>query len=271
MKIWKNLGAACCAAVLLISLVACGNHSSQQSGISSDSTSSGNKTYIIAMDTTFSPFEFEDASGKRVGIDVELLEAVAEDQGITIEMQALGFDAALAAVQAGQADAIMAGCSITEKRKETFDFSESYFDSGIAMAVTADNNEITSYEDLRGKNVCAKVGTESAMLLNGDNSQEGLATKYGFTVTLMDDSPTMYEDVKIGNSVACFDDYPVLGYSIAQGSGLKIVGEMERGSSYGLGVKKGKNSQLLTHFNNGLANLRENGKYQEILDKYIQK
>lgn len=230
----------------------------------------GGKTFTIAMDTVFSPFEFEDANGNRVGIDVELLDAIAADQGVTFEKQALGFDAALAAVQAGQADAIMAGCSITDKRKEVMDFSEPYFDSGVAMGVAADST-VTSYDDLKGKKVGAKVGTESATFLNGEEGSEGLKDKIGFEVVLFDDSPTMYEDVKVGNSIACFDDYPVLGYSIAQGSGLKMVTDMERGSSYGLGVRKGEHADLLEVFNTGLKNLKDNGKYQEILDKYIKK
>ena len=61
-----------------------------------------------------------------------------------------------------------------------------------------------------------------------------------------------------------------MGYGISQGNGLKMVTEKEKGSSYGFAVSKGQNAELLEMFNTGLANLKENGKYQEILDKYIQ-
>jgi len=81
----------------------------------------------------------------------------------------------------------------------------------------------------------------------------------------------MYEDVKIGNSAACFEDYPVLGYGISQGIGLKIVTEKEKGSSYGFAVSKGLNGELLAKFNKGLANIKANGTYQAILDTYIKK
>ena len=124
------------------------------------------KKYIIAMDTTFAPFEFEDSQGNRVGIDVELLEAIAKDQGFEYEARAIGFDAALQAVESGQADGILAGCSITEERQKKMDFSTPYFDSGISMAVSKDNDSIQSYEDLRGKKVAVKVGTEGATLAN---------------------------------------------------------------------------------------------------------
>ena len=163
------------------------------------------KKYIIAMDTTFAPFEFEDSQGNRVGIDVELLEAIAKDQGFEYEARAIGFDAALQAVESGQADGILAGCSITEERQKKMDFSTPYFDSGISMAVSKDNDSIQSYEDLRGKKVAVKVGTEGATLANK------LSEQYGFSVVTFDDSANMYEDVKLGNTAACFEDYPVLG------------------------------------------------------------
>ena len=87
------------------------------------------KTYIIATDTTFAPFEFQNEAGEYVGIDIELLEAVAADQGFEYELQALGFSAAVQALEAGQADGVIAGMSITEERQEKFDFSAPYFDS----------------------------------------------------------------------------------------------------------------------------------------------
>lgn len=85
-----------------------------------------------------------------------------------------------------------------------------------------------------------------------------------------DDSANMYEEVRTGNSVAVFDDYPVLAYGIKQGNGLKIVTEKEAGASYGFAVSKGQNTELLEMFNAGLTNLKASGEYQEILDKYLE-
>ncbi len=231
--------------------------------VNQDETVGSGKKYIIAMDTTFAPFEFEDSQGNRIGIDVELLEAIAKDQGFEYEARAIGFDAALQAVESGQADGILAGCSITEERKKKMDFSTPYFDSGISMAVSNDNHSVESYADLQGKKVAVKVGTEGAVLANT------LSSQYGFSVVTFDDSANMYEDVKLGNTVACFEDYPVLGYAISQNIGLKLIGEKEAGSSYGLGVKKGHNTELLQMFNDGLENVKTSGEYQRILDTYI--
>lgn len=221
------------------------------------------KTYIIATDTTFAPFEFLSEDNAYVGVDIDLLAAIAKDQGFVYELQPLGFSAAVAALESGQADGVIAGMSITDERKLKYDFSEPYYDSGVVMAVKADNDEVKTYEDLSGKQVAVKTGTEGATFA------ESIMAEYGFTVVYFDESPFMYEDVKTGNSAACFEDYPVMGYGISQGNGLKMVTEMEKGSSYGFAVLKGQNPELLEAFNTGLNNLKESGAYQEILDAYI--
>ncbi|WNG86449.1 transporter substrate-binding domain-containing protein [Mycobacterium sp. ITM-2016-00317] len=91
--------------------------------------------YVIATDTTFAPFEFQDAGGQLVGIDMDLIREIAEDQDFTVDIKPLGFDAALQAVQANQAAGVIAGMSITDERKAVFDFSDPYFESGVQMVV----------------------------------------------------------------------------------------------------------------------------------------
>ncbi len=82
-----------------------------------DAAAPEDKEWIIAMDTVFRPFEFTDENGNFVGIDVDVLDAVAKDQGFNYAIESLGWDAAVAAVQAGQADGLIAGASITDERK----------------------------------------------------------------------------------------------------------------------------------------------------------
>ncbi len=241
---------------LLVSLIG--------SGIVAPGTASAaGENYVIATDTTFAPFEFQDAQGNFVGIDMDLIREIGKDQGFTVDIKPLGFDAALQAVQANQVDGVIAGMSITDKRKEVFDFSDPYFESGVQMAVLASNNDVKSYDDLRGKRVAVKNGTEGATFA------ESIKDKYGFDIVSFADSASMYDEVRTGNSVGVFDDYPVLAYGIAQGNGLKTVTPKEKGSSYGFAVNKGQNAELLTKFNTGLKNLRESGRYDEIISGYL--
>lgn len=222
------------------------------------------KVYKIATDTTFAPFEFENDEGEMVGIDLDILKAIAESQGFEYELQVVGFSAAVTALESGEADAVIAGMSITDERKEKYDFSEPYYDSGVGMAVL-EGSDIDSYEDLEGKQVAVKIGTEGA------DFAESIQEEYGFTTVQFEDSSSMYQDVLAGSSVACFDDYPVLGYEISRGTPLSLPLDMEQGSSYGFAVLKGENAELLEMFNAGLEELKENGTYDEILDTYIQK
>lgn len=275
MKKWKTALAVLVAISTVFSFTACSTQKEESPAPADTEKTTGETqpeekkepsgdTYLIATDTTFPPFEFENADGEFVGIDMDLLAAIAEDQGFQYELQILGFNAAVLSLESKQCDAVIAGMSITDARKEKFDFSEPYFDSGVVMGVAANDESIKGYEDLRGKKVAIKTGTEGAAFA------ESIKEEYGFDVVYFEESSSLYEDVKLGNTVACFEDYPVLGYAITQNVGLKIVTDKEAGNSYGIAVSKGENAELLKKINTGLANLKENGKYQEIIDKYIQ-
>lgn len=273
----KRMMAICLTLGMAASMLAgCGSSADNESSNSSASkeetseaegtnTSAANgKKYVIATDTVFAPFEFTDASGSFVGIDVDLLDAIAADQGFEYELQSLGFDAALVAVQSGQADGVIAGMSITDERKETFDFSDAYYDADVTMAVAA-GSSVASYDELKGKKVAVKTAT------NGSDYAKSIADQYGFEITEFKDSPTMYQDVITGNTVACFEDYPVMAYNIKQGAGMEMPeGMTAAGSSYGFAVQKGQNAELIEMFNAGLANIKANGTYQEIVDKYTK-
>ncbi len=230
-----------------------------------DSASSGEKVWVIATDTVFRPFEFTNENGDFVGIDVDIMAAIAEDQGFQYELQSLGWDAAVAAVQAGQADGLIAGATIKQERIDSgWIFSDGYYNATQTFVVS-ESSDITSFEDLAGKQVAVKNGTAGA------DFAESLKDQYGFTTTVFEDSPTMYQDVVLGNSVACVEDTPIMADSIKTGGlALKIPEGMESdGAPYGFAIMKEENQELLDMFNAGLANIKANGKYDEIIAKYL--
>lgn len=220
------------------------------------------KTFIIGTDVTFPPFEFANKKNQYVGIDMDLIRAIANEQGFKVKIKALGFNAAVQAVESGQADGVIAGMSITNERKDQFDFSKPYFNSGVVMAV-AKNSKIHKLSQLRGKRVAVKTGTSGADYANS------MKKKYGFKVVTFDDSNNMYQDVTTGNSIACFEDHPVMQYAIKQGTKLKIVTKPALNAPYGFAVKKGHNQALLQAFNNGLEDLKASGTYDDIKAKYL--
>ena len=218
--------------------------------------------YVIASDSSFAPFVFQDSSNQYTGIDMDLIKAIAEDQGFEIEITNPGFDAAINAVQSGQADGIIAGMSVTDARKETFDFSDSYYTANTILGVK-ESSTISSYEDLNGKTVGVKNGTASQTFLTENQS------KYGYKIKTFSDAASMYDSLNTGSIDAVMDDEPVIKYSISQGQKLKtpIAGTPIGETAFA--VKKGSNPELLEKFNKGLANLKANGEFQKILDKYL--
>ena len=134
----------------------------------------------------------------------------------------------------------------------------------VGMAVLQ-GSDITTYDQLKGQNVAAKIGTE------GCTFAESIADQYGFEVTQFESSSDMYQAVLGGEAVACFEDYPVIGYEISRGLGLTLPTPMEKGSSYGFATLKGANPELVEMFNKGLENIKASGRYDEILNTYIAK
>lgn len=220
------------------------------------------KTYTIGTDVTFPPFEFANKNNKYIGIDIDLMNAIAKTEGFKVNIKQLGFSAAVQSLEAGQIDGVIAGMSITPERQAKFAMSDPYFKSGVVMAV-AKNSSIKGLSQLRGKKVAVKTGTDSADYANS------VKNKYGFSVTTFDDSNNMYQDVTSGNSVACFEDKPVMQYGIASGMKLKIVGKTTNRSDYGIAVKPSERGTLLVKINAGLKKLKANGQYDKIVRKYL--
>ncbi|WP_117281150.1 ABC transporter substrate-binding protein/permease [Streptococcus intermedius] len=220
--------------------------------------------YTIASDSSFAPFVFQDSNNKYTGIDMDLIKAIAKDQGFTIEITNPGFDAALNAVQSGQADGMIAGMSVTAARKETFDFSEPYYTANAILAIK-ETSTITSYKDLKGKTVGVKNGTASQTFLTKSQS------KYDYKIKTFADASSMYDSLNSGSVDAVMDDEPVVKYSISQGQKLKTPIKGTPIGDTAFAVKKGSNPELIQMFNNGLANIKKNGQYQKILDKYLKK
>ena len=274
----KKFTALCLAMVMVLSLAACGGSAKPAetqapaaaateapAAAATEAPAASGKKWVIASDTVFKPFEYTDASGNFVGIDVDIVAAVAADQGFDYEIKSLGWDAAIAACQAGQADGMIAGASITEERKANgWLFSDGYYTATQSMTVAADS-DITGFDGLKGKDVAVKTGTQGAAYA------ETLKDEYGFNLVYFEDSPTMYQAVVGGQCVACFEDTPIMQASIKDGGlALKVLDSTANaGGDYGFAIFNSDNQELLDMFNKGLANIKANGTYDQILAKYL--
>ncbi|WP_375091048.1 transporter substrate-binding domain-containing protein [Peribacillus sp. RS7] len=245
--------------ILSIFISACGTSDEKNAG----EEKKPEKVYKVGVDTTYPPFEFKEGNDYK-GIDIELINAIAKDQDFKIKLSPMDFGGIIPAMQANQLDVAIAGMSITEERKKVVDFSTPYFDAGLTIVVKKDNTSTKTVKDLKGKTIAVKKGTTGAKYAQ-DN-----ATKLGIKVVQFNDSPAMFQEVANGNADALIEDYPVISYAIAQKDlGLKIVGDRLNGDQYGIAVLKGQNKDLLKKINDGLANIKKDGTYDEIIKTYL--
>ncbi|MGP4108700.1 transporter substrate-binding domain-containing protein [Virgibacillus sp. L01] len=242
-------------AIISISLLAaCG--SSETSG---DGDGEG-KTYSVATDSNFQPFEYKNPdTGEMEGFDIELMRAIAKEAGFNVEFETMAFDGLLASMRTGKNDIGIAGISITEEREEFIDFSDKYYDSGLILAVPSDS-DIESIEDVDGLKVGSRQGSTSNDYLKANTDAE---------VEAYPEIVTAYMDLERGRLDAVLYDLPNVKYYIKENAPdkLKTVGKVMEGQPYGIALPEG--SDLVEPINEGLAAVKENGTYAEIYKKWF--
>lgn len=233
-----------------------------------ENTSEEMPTYIVGTEAQFPPFEIVDSQGNVIGFDVDLMNAIAEDQGFKVEYMDQDFAGLIPALQTGNIDIIASGMTITDDREKEVDFSEPYITAGLALAVTVDNEDIKSVDDLKGKTVAVQTGSTGFM-----KAEE---LKEAGIIAEIKDFPHVneaIEELKIGGADVMINDLPVTNAFIAAQPGvIKIVGEPLNSESYGFAVRSG-NTELLDKINAGLENVKSSGKYDELLKnlpKYME-
>jgi polar amino acid transport system substrate-binding protein len=217
-------------------------------------------TYIVGTEAQFPPFEIVDSKGNVIGFDVDLMNAIAEDQGFKVEYLDQDFAGLIPALQTGNVDIIASGMTITDEREEQVDFSEPYINAGLALAVLTGNEEIQSVDDLQGKTVAVQTGSTGFM-----KAEE--LQKAGIIAEIKDFPHVneAIEELKIGGADAMINDLPVTeAFIAAQPDVIKIVGEPLNSEDYGFAVRTG-NTELLEMINAGLENVKASGKYDELL------
>ncbi|MCG8483359.1 MAG: transporter substrate-binding domain-containing protein [Clostridia bacterium] len=248
----KKLLIVLLAFVMIFSLAACGGQEET-------------KVYLVGTEPTFPPFEFTNDAGEIIGFDIDLIKAIAEDQGFEVEIKNLGFDGLIMAVQSENIDIIASGMTITEEREENVDFSTPYINAGLALAVAHGDDAIQSADDLKGKKVAVQIGTtganEAQRLMD-----EGIVAD---VVTFNTVDVVMMELVN-GGVDAVINDLPVTkAYMTKQPDKIQLVGEPLTSESYGFAVAEG-NEELLEMINTGLQNVIDDGTYDEIQAKYFE-
>lgn len=228
-----------------------------------DTGGNANNTLVFAVAPDGGAFSSRDGSGKLTGFDIELVESLAAKDNYKVEWKEMKFNGIIPALQAKQVDGAAASITIRDDRKQVTNFTDPYFESGLVMVVKKDS-PIKSVDDLKDKTIVAKQGT------SGLEKANELAKEKGAKVKILEDEATLYMDVEAGGSDVLINDFPFVANKIKSGTAanLQIVGDKLTGEEYGIAIAKGK-EDILEKFNKHLKEMKENGEYKKLYDKYF--
>ena len=212
----------------------------------------------VATNAEFQPFEYMD-NNKIVGIDVDIVNAMAKDMGKTADIQNMEFDSVIPAVTTGKADLGVAGISKTPDREKSVDFSEPYYDAKNVIIVKSTNTAVSGKDSLKGKKIAVQKGTTGDDLATGITG-DGNVERFSAST----DAVTELKNGKVDAVV--IDSFPAETF-VKQNGDLKIVGDSFSSEQYCIAVKKG-NTKLLGEINKEIEKLKSNGEIDQIIQKY---
>ena len=241
----KKIAAIVMAPLLVFALVGCGESA---------------ETLTMGTNAAFPPYEMVDENNQIIGIDAEIAAAVAEKLGMKLEIKDMAFDSLITAVSTGNVDVVLAGMTVTPERMEAVNFSDSYA-TGIQVVIVPEESVIASIDDLAGKKIGVQSGTTGDIYCADEFGEDAVA-RY-------DNGALAIAALKNGQ-VDCvvIDNEPAKNF-VAANEGLKILETEYAVEDYAAAIAK-ENTELLEKFNTALAELKAEGKIDEIVGKYIK-
>lgn len=219
---------------------------------------------IVGTNPEFPPFEYVGDTGEIEGIDVEIINAIAADLGMTVQMEAMDFDALVPSLVSGKLDVAIAGMTITEERKQSVLFSEPYFNA-TQVVILREDSEINTVEDLAGKKIGVQMGTTGDIMISEPEYGAGEISRYNKAMDAALDLQNGRLDAVV------IDTLPARQFVLSL-EGLIIRDDILVDApveSYGIAVPMGQD-ELIEQINASLAKMMEDGTFDAILVKYTE-
>jgi len=265
----KKLGAIIISCMMIAGLTACGGSASgQASEAVSSAAAAASKitddgvvtkgTLVMATNAEFPPYEYHD-NNQIVGIDAEIMAAVADKMGCKLQIEDVQFDSIIPEITSGKADIGAAGITVTDDRKQSVDFSDTYAHASQVIIVKSDST-IAGPDDLSGKTVGVQQGTTGDIYVSDEKD---------VTVERYNKGMEAVQALSQGKVDAVIIDSEPAKVFVKQVSGLKTLDKSYTDEDYAIAIKKG-NTKLLQNINAALKELKAEGKLDEIVNKYIK-
>ena len=238
----KKLVSLLLAAACAMSLAACGEKKDE---------------LVMATNAEFPPYEYYEGD-KIVGIDAEIAAAIAEELGMELKIEDMAFDSIIAAVSSGKADIGAAGMTVDPDREKNVNFTDTYAHATQVIIVKEDSS-IKGPDDLEGQKVGVQLGTTGDMYAEDIKDVKVERYSKGFEAV---------QALTQGKIDAVVIDGEPAKEFVKEAEGLKILDEAFTEEDYAIAIAK-DNEELLEKVNKALADLKESGKLDEIVAKYI--
>jgi polar amino acid transport system substrate-binding protein len=224
------------------------------------------QTFKVCSDISWPPFEWTDAKGQFVGFDLDVMRIIAILKGYKVDIQNLGFDSIIPAVQAGQCDIGASGFTITKERAQVVDFSDPYWESNQSVLVRSDSglNIITAFK--AGNKIGAQRGTTGAQWVEDNVINQGIKVE----LKLYETYPLAEQDLINKQIHAVVEDEPAAKVAVKASKGvLKIAGIINTEEQFGFLVQKGDPKKLLARINDGMKEMKKKGIWNNLVEAYF--